>query len=160
MKFKLVEMADRADETNATMEIMAVNNELQDAPMVGSFWYDVTNKELFGVYSVLADDVQFYGSQFYKANVRTGRKLHKDIWTKEHYRGKDKRFNGDYTQVPRGRVIEFENEGFKVYVGDWIDKYPECKEMVIDEFQLLADKTTFVKDIHWNLGHGWSDVMQ
>ena len=87
---------------------------------------------------------------------REREELHKTIWNKESHRGKDKRFLGDYTLVPRGRVFEFEDQGFKVMVGDWIDKYPEARELIIDEFELPTD-AEFVKDIHWNIGRGWSD---
>ena len=41
-------------------------------------------------------------------------------------------------------------------VGNWIDKYPQCKDEIIYEFQLPED-TEFVKDVHWNIGRGFSD---
>ena len=157
MKIKFVE--GRTDADYAAMEVMADNEQLQNDPMVGSFWFDPQEHDLFGVYAVLADDVNFYQSDFYKAKVRTGRRLHKDIWAKEHFKEKDPRFAGDYTKWPRGRVLEFEGVGFKVYVGDWIDDYPDCEALVVAEFQLPVD-TEFVKDIHWNIGHGWSDVRE
>ena len=86
------------------------------------------------------------------------RSSHKDIWAKEFRRNKDSRFVGDYTQIPRGRVCEYKDKGFVVYVGDWIDNYPEAKSEILFEFN-LPETTTFVKDIHWNLGHGWSDEL-
>ena len=70
-------------------------------------------------------------------------------------RGKDKRFSGDYKQKPRGRVFEFKDDGFKICVGDWIDKYPEAIKEIIDVFN-LPENTEVIKDEHWNIGHGWS----
>ena len=117
---------------------------------------DTNEKELFGVNSEISSHIPFIKSEQFNANVRTGGKLHKNVWKKEYHRGKDSRFKGNYTRIPRGRVFEFENDGFKVYVGDWIDDYPEVKEMIIDEFD-LPQNTEFIKDIHWDIGHGWSE---
>lgn len=141
---------------NTALRIMLESDEYQNEPMVGSFWYDVNNKELFGVYAVNSIDIPFTKYNGIDGNARTGSKLHKTIWNKESHRGKDKRFLGNYTLIPRGRVFEFENQGFKVMVGDWIDKYPEAKDIIIDEFELPSN-TEFVKDIHWDIGRGWSD---
>lgn len=58
--------------------------------------------------------------------------------------------------VPRGRVFEFQDEGFRVYTGKWINDYPNVKELIIKEFQLPIDKTKFLIDSHWDIGHGWS----
>ena len=57
--------------------------------------------------------------------------------------------------VPRGRVFEFKNEGFKVYTGKWIDNYPQVKDLIIEEFQLPKEDTEFRQDYHWDIGHGW-----
>ena len=146
-----------SNEENAAMELMLANDEVQDDSYVGCFWYDTLEKELFGVSKTLHTDVPYYYSKQFDCNVRTGRALHKNIWKKEHYRGRDSRFVGDYTRIPRGRVFEFENIGFKVFVGDWINKYSEARKEIIWEFQLPEDKTEFVIDSHWDLGHGWSD---
>lgn len=145
-----------SDETNAMMDVMKDNDKYKDDPYVGCFWYDPQRDELFGVYSVLADDAPMFDSKLFNTKVRTGRKLHKDIWNKEQYKGKDKRFKGDHTLIPRGRVFQLEDGSFKVMVGDWIDEYPQCKDEVIYEFQLPED-TEFVKDNHWNIGRGFSD---
>lgn len=147
---------NRSDETMAAIEVMAENEKYQNDPMVGIFWYDVDKDELFGVRSTFAEDMNWYYSNQFKSDVKTDKRLHKDIWKKEFFRGKDKRFHGDHTLVPRGRVFEFPDK-FCVYVGDWFDEYPSVSELVIDEFQLPADNTEFVKDVHWNIGHGWSD---
>ena len=143
--------------TNAAMQAMIDSMEYQDAPMVGSFWYDIEGDDLFGVSSVPAESMKFYQSPEWETLVRTGPKLHSSIWKKEYHRGRDKRFLGDYTQVPRGRVFEFKDQGFIVFTGDWIDQYPQVKSYILDEFQLPASNTVFKKDIHWDLGHGWSN---
>lgn len=144
-------------ESNAFRELMLSNDELKDEPSVGIFWYDVDRNELFGVTSTLAQDVPFQKSTLFDKPVKTCRKLHYQTWAKEFHRGRDKRYQGDYTQVPRGRVFEIEGQGFVVCVGSWINEYPSCKELVIDEFDLPKDNTTFKVDEHWDLGHGWSD---
>ena len=69
---------------------------------------------------------------------------------------KDKRSNGNYTLVPRGRVFEFKDVGYVVFTGEWIDNCPEAKDLILFEFNLPEDKTEFRKDSHWDIGHGWS----
>lgn len=149
----------RSQDTRNAIAAMAESMEIQGTPMVGSFWYDIDDKELFGVSSELAEGRKFYDSSDMGSRVRTGSKLHKSVWQKEHHRGKDPRFFGDYTQVPRGRVFEFEGQGFKVYTGSWISDHPEAKQQIIDEFELPEDRTEFVQDSHWDIGHGWSDEL-
>ena len=146
-----------SQETNAAMDAMLDSFESQGSPCVGPFWYDPENDELFGQSLTLASDRPFFKSLQFGAEVRTGHALHKSIWKKKSMQGKDKRFSGDYTQVPRGRVFEFKGQGFKVFVGSWIDDYPSAKGQIIDEFDLPRDNTEFVKDSHWDLGHGWSE---
>lgn len=148
---------DRENETtNAALDVMANNDIYQDKPSLGIFWYDPNKKELYGVESTMADDIEYYLSPQWQKEVRTTRRLHKHIWEKQFHRGKDKRFSGDYTMKPRGRVFEFKDEGFIVFTGSWINDYPEAKDEIIYEFQLPAD-TKFVQDEHWDLGHGWSN---
>lgn len=145
-----------SDEVNAAIEVMINSFDEQNEPMVGPFWYDPINKEIYGHVVALAKDRPFYYSPSFKKEVRTGSALHKAIWEREYFRHKDKRFSGDYTLRPRGRVFEFKDEGFKVFVGEWINKYPEAKEEILYEFQLPKDKTEFIIDEHWDIGHGWS----
>lgn len=148
------------EDAQAAIKAMRESFDIQDSPMVGIFWYDPKNHELFGIDSELAYGREFYRSSSMGDSVRTGKKLHKKVWSKEHHRGKDPRFQSEYTVVPRGRVFEFEGRGFKVYTGSWINKYPEAKQMVIDEFELPEDDTEFVQDSHWDIGHGWSDEIR
>lgn len=145
-------------EDSTLMGAMLENIDIQDDAYLGPFWYDKNKNELFGVVKALATDCQWYNNTEFGETVRTGRALHQAIWKKESYRGKDKRFTGDYRWVPRGRVFEFkgESERYIVCTGDWIDKYPEAKLEILYEFNLPEDKTTFIKNEHWDLGHGWS----
>lgn len=145
-----------SDEANAAIEVMINSFNEQNDPMVGPFWYDPERKEVYGHIIALAKDRPYYYSPSWKKEVRTGSALHKSIWEREYFRHKDKRFSGDYTLRPRGRVFEFKYEGFKVFVGEWINQYPEAKEEILFEFQLPKEKTEFVIDEHWDIGHGWS----
>lgn len=138
---------------------MENNKQYQDDAMLGIFWYDKYEQELFGVVSSMAEDSYWYDSPQFNKKIRTDRRLYEKIWKKNYHRGKDKRFFGDYTQVPRGRVFEFENEGFKVFTGSWINQHQEVKELIIEEFQLPRNNTEFLIDIHWELGHGWSQEL-
>jgi hypothetical protein len=141
---------------NGFRDIMAYNNQFQDDPYVGIFWYDTETNELFGVVTANAEDVPYYKSTIFDAPARTCKPLHYKVWQKEYYRGRDRRFSGDYTQVPRGRVFQIKDKGFVVCVGSWINEYPQAKAEILYEFQLPED-TEFKIDSHWELGHGWSD---
>ena len=146
-----------SEDINALKELMAENIKHQDDGEVGIFWYDEENDDLFGVRSANVNDVPFYKSNLFNGKeVKTCRPLHYKVWEKEYYRGKDKRFQGDYTLVPRGRIFFVKDEGFVAVVGDWIDEYPQAKATILYEFN-LPDNTEFRVDEHWNLGHGWSD---
>lgn len=141
---------------NGFREVMAHNNQFVDDPYVGIFWYSPEDDELFGVYSVLADDVNYYYSDTFQANAKTCRPLHYALWQKGANKGKDTRYQQDYNAVPRGRVFYVENKGFVVCVGHWFNQHPNVRDLIIEEFQLPED-TEFVIDSHWDLGHGWSD---
>ena len=137
-------------------ELMHQNIDNDDAS-VGIFWYDTKNNELFGIREETAKNVPFYKSNLFDKKVRTGIKLHYQVWEKEKHKKGDKRFWGDYTQVPRGRVFEVEDEGFVICVGSWIQEYPNVEDLVIEEFNLPRERTKVIIDIHWEIGHGWSD---
>jgi len=121
---------------------------------VGLFWYNPTDDELFEVHSIPVTSL--------KKDEFTFPKLHKDIWSKLHYRARDRKKKGlsyepvylaDYTRVPRGRVF-FKNEKFYVFVGSWIT--PKIKKMIIKLFNLQKCEVIIKIDKHWELGHGWS----
>ena len=40
-------------------------------------------------------------------------------------------------------------------VGKWLEENPEAKELILAEFNLPADKTTFEYAIHWDIGQTW-----
>lgn len=138
------------------IESMFENTEYSETshPLVVIFWYDTENQELFGVKSIDPDEIQW--SIINGIKSKTIRNLHKDIWAKEFRRNKDKRFVRDYTKIPRGRVFEYYLKKFVVYVGNWIDVYPEAIPDILYEFE-LPENTEFVKDRHWDIGHEWSD---
>ena len=142
---------------NTFRELMIESNEYVGEPEIGIFWYDINKNELFGVYSIPAGTVQFQKSNYFRGNVKTFSKMHYAVWKKEQYKKKDNRFQGNYTLVPRGRVFEIEDRGFLVCTGDWITKHPEAKNEILFEFDLPEDKTEFIIDEHWDIGHGWSD---
>lgn len=140
---------------NAAIEVMENSFDTQDDPYVGPFWYDPNKDEVYGNIMALASDKPFYHSYQFNKDVRTGNALHQNIWKKESFRGKDKRFSGDYTLKPRGRVFEFKDDGFKVCVGKWINDFPNAKKEIIDVFQ-LPEKTEFIIDERFDIGHTWS----
>ena len=137
-----------SEDINALKELMTENIKHQDDGEVGIFWYDAENDDLFGVRAANVNDVPFYKSNLFNGKeVKTCRPLHYKVWEKEYYRGKDKRFRGDYTLVPRGRIFFVKDEGFVAVVGDWINDYPAAKALIIDEFNLPNDVTFKIEDI-------------
>lgn len=157
----VIEIKDSSFKRESVIEAMKNNMEYssQEHSQIGIFWYDVLTDSLFGVNKVDSEDIDFVHTS--DGDIKYYKKLHKDIWKKEFYKEEKKRpkrrlFIGDYTLVPRGRVSFYKDDGYVVFVGDWIDKYPTVKQDIIDEFELPND-TQFVKDEHWNIGHGWSE---
>lgn len=151
-----IERQQRDDIARSAMDIMQENDKYQNDPEVAMFWYDPEEDELFGIRSTIASELNWYHSNQWNHDIKTDTHLHKNIWQKEFFRHKDPRFQGDHTLVPRGRVFEFKDEGFKVFTGDWIDEYPQVKQYILTEFNLPND-TEFIKDVHWDLGHGFSE---
>ena len=135
------------NEDLSAIECMRKNMDTQDDAELGFFWYDPTSDELFGVTSTPASALKFYHNNVFDIDVRTDLRLHKTVWEKEFFRKKDRRFLGDYTKVPRGRVFEFKDSGYVVYTGSWINQYPQVKEQILFEFNLPQD-TEFRVDHH------------
>ena len=137
---------------------MEANRGHADDPKGGIFWYNVAWKELFGVVSHPLRD-------YTRANASDGRitcsELHEDVWRKEYNRQKHHGdgsgpFIGPYENKPRGRVFYIMDEDrFVVMVGKWLEENPEAKELILAEFDLPADKTTFEYAIHWDIGQTW-----
>ena len=48
-----------------------------------------------------------------------------------------------------------EEDRFVVAVGKWLDEYPEARALILEEFDLPAEKTRFEYAIHWEIGHCW-----
>jgi hypothetical protein len=144
------------NESDALMDSMRANFCNQNDAKVGIFWYDAEANELFGIHSIQADELSFDGN-----GRKTVRALHKTVWQKEknkaEAKGIDSIYQGDYTQVPRGRVWQRETDGaFYVTIGKWINEYPQAKGLIAEEFD-LPDSTEFVYDRHWDIGHGWNE---
>jgi hypothetical protein len=120
------------------MEHMRNNFDKQDEPYIGIFWFDAKEDELFGIQKHPAADTQFDCN-----GNKTIRVLHKDFWQKEYHKSKalnkQTRFVGDYTLTPRGRVWEKRGQGFVVTIGEWINDYPQAKELILIEFNLPRD---------------------
>ena len=78
----VISAAERKDIINS----MSGNFETQEAPMVGIFWYDVKNDELFGVNASYANELPFnaYGK-------KTVNMLHKTWWKKQQEKAKAKK---------------------------------------------------------------------
>lgn len=140
------------------IRFMEANRGHGDDPKVGIFWYNVAWKELFGVVTHPLRD-------YTQANCSDGRiscsELHEDVWRKgcnyQKYHGDGKGpFIGPYENKPRGRVFyDIAKDRFVVMVGKWFEEYPEARELILEEFDLPAEKTTFEYAIHWDIGHTW-----
>ena len=140
------------------IRLMEANRGHADDPKVGIFWYNVAWKELFGVVSHPVRD-------YTRANASDGRitcsELHEDVWKKEYNRQKHHGdgsgpFIGPYENKPRGRVFYIMDEDrFVVMAGKWLEEYPEARSLILDEFDLPSDKTTFEYAVHWDIGQTW-----
>ncbi len=63
---------------------------------------------------------------------------------------------GAYENKPRGRVFYLmEEDRFVVMVGKWLEEHPEARQLILQEFDLQADKTTFEYAVHWDIGKKW-----
>ena len=69
------EKENRTDQVNAAIELMKENEKYADDPLLGFFWYDKNNDELFGVTSTPASDCKWYESSQRGAAIRTDRRL-------------------------------------------------------------------------------------
>lgn len=136
---------------------MEANRGHADDPKVGLFWYHTTRKELFGIVSQLILD-------FIRANASgwvTCSETYEEVWWRELNRQARRGdiegpFIGNYEDYPRGRVYyHMEEDRFVVMVGRWLEEHPEAKDIILEEFDLPADKTTFEYAIHWNIGQTW-----
>ena len=137
---------------------MEANRGHGEDPKVGIFWYNVAWKELFGVVSHPVRD-------YTRANASDGRitcsEMHEDVWKKEYNRQKHHGdgkgpFIGADQDKPRGRVFyEMDQDRYVVAVGHWLEEHPDARQLILEEFNLPEDKTSFEYAIHWDIGHSW-----
>lgn len=142
----------------AIIRQMEANRGHGNDPKVGLFWYNADWNELFGIVSHPVRD-------YTKANASDGRitcsVLHEDVWKKEYNRQKHHGdgsgpFIGPYENKPRGRIFYLpDQDRYEVATGHWIDEYPQAKALILEEFDLPADKTSFQYALHWDIGHTW-----
>ena len=142
------------------MRVMAANRGKGDEPKVGIFWYNIAQKELFGV-------VAHKHSDYDKPNARggliTSSEMHEDVWKKEFHKQKYKKngvgpFKGEYQWKTRGRVFYSPAEDqYIIAVGTWIDEHSEALDLIYEEFDLPKEKTILEKAPHWDLGQTWND---
>lgn len=145
-----------AQESKDTIDMMKEfdNDDNYEKPQVGIFWYKPENKELFLVKTIDYD----LGSKPNNQGDSTYNKLHKQIWQKEFYHG---RVNGDYKNVPRGRVFYNINDNyFKIKVGSWFNDLDENdKNKLINDikydFNLQNENVQIIQDEHWDIGNGF-----
>ena len=141
---------------NDMMAYMESFNNNEFSPYVGIFWYQSDRDELFGVNKVEADLLPFTST-----GLKTTPRLHKQVWAKEYNKYRQSPhvptpfYQPDYTKLPRGRVFQRDDGRFEVMVGSWIQRYPQVKQLITDEFELPANNTSFIIDSHWNIGNGW-----
>ena len=146
------------DKASHDAQISDMKTFAGNMPSIGIFWYDMSDKTLFGVNKSeltpkMVEDAADSGIPFINYP-----KLHRQIWAKEYFKAQathtDTKFKGDYTQIPRGRVA-WNIDKFIVLVGHWAEPLvDQLTELIEQEFSLPYFE--FVYDEHWDLGHGWS----
>ena len=124
---------------NAAIEYMKKLKEIQNTTMVGHFFYDEINNELYGVHSTFALGMEFMFSKKLNKNIKTINYSHKSIWLKGVKGNKDDRFLKDYNNLHKGSVIQVENEGFYICINKCMMRYHNVIDLVKFEFN-LGDK--------------------
>lgn len=136
---------------------MQDNLDKQHEPKVGIFWYNPETNKLFDISKINAGDILFNSK-----GRKTISTLHRTVWKENEEKSiengeMDSIYFRDYTQMPRGRVFQYENGRFEIVVGSWIDKYPNLHKTILKEFDLTHDITDIVIGEHWEIGRGWSE---
>ena len=149
------------EELDDAMRLMQSNRGKGDEPMVGIFWYNPQQDELFGVRSHRISDYTKANSRSEFGSISCS-EMHEDVWKKEYHRQKYKNngigpYKGAYEMVPRGRIFyNPDTEVFTIAVGGWITQYPQAVELIVDEFN-LRNSTYAVKTAHhWDIGQKWN----
>ncbi len=148
-----------AEQYKEAMDVMAANRGKDEEPKVGIFWYNRAKKELFGVVTRKVSD-------FTKTNARGGlitcTEMHEDVWKKGFRRQK---YHGDgtgpyvgaYEDKPRGRIFYSPSaDEYIIAVGQWVNDCPEVVDLIVDEFNLPAEKTLVQCAEHWDIGQKWA----
>ena len=144
-----------ASERKDVMDSMSDSFQIQEDPKVGIFWYNEASDELFGVTASYATELPFNDR-----GTKTVGILHKTWWKKQQERAKAKNqltgiFMKDYTQVPKGRVFQRKDGVFELFCGSWINE--NIVTLIKDEFNLSHVPLEVKIDVHWEIGHGWSE---
>lgn len=157
LQIVMTQLSD-GDHKQLTADMKSFDEQM---PCIGIFWYDPTDKTLFGVRKQevtpkMVEDAANKGLPFLNYP-----QLHRQVWAKEYFMAQAKhevtKFKGDYTQIPRGRVT-WNIDKFIVLVGHWAEPIlDELTALIESEFSLPYFE--FVYDEHWDLGHGWSGDM-
>lgn len=74
------------NDANSHRDMIAYMETFNDnafTPYVGTFWYNSSSNQLFGVVKVESDLIPFN-----KSGLKTTPRLHKQIWAKEYNKGK------------------------------------------------------------------------
>jgi hypothetical protein len=132
------------EDMNDRVEIMKQIYEEDEKPQVGMFWYKPNGNRLDPVY--LEDYTDATSKP--KNKPWTTKKLHTVYWKKL-------RLKGDYKYAPRGRVYyDPKTDKFEIAAGDWLNKYPQAKNVILAVFNLKNVSYEFVHGNHWDLGSG------
>lgn len=149
------------EELDDAMRLMQSNRGKGDEPMVGIFWYNPQQDELFGVRSHRISDYTKANSRSEFGSISCS-EMHEDVWKKEYHRQKYKNngigpYKGAYEMVPRGRIFyNPDTEVFTIAVGSWIKQYPKAVELIVDEFNLRNTTYTVKTAPHWDIGQKWN----
>jgi len=117
-------------------------------PMVGIFWITPDLEDIFYASSVETDKGIVYGDWI------LGTDDHTILWDRLYSEGELKmlprRYQEDYTLLPRGRVSFNSKAGeFTVYHGNWLK--PKHKKIIMDRFHLARNQTVFEEDEHYRI---------
>ena len=148
------------DQYKEALKTMQANRGAGEEPKVGIFWYNATLKQLFGVVTHKRTD---YLRPNAGGGLITCSEMHEDVWKKEFRKQKYHNngigpFKGEYQYKPRGRVFYSPSEDqYIIAVGSWIEENKDAISIIMEEFDLPADKTIVQKATHWDSGQTWND---
>jgi hypothetical protein len=106
---------------------------------VGIFWYDSKKDRLIGIARASIETT--FDNQNGSKMIDL---LHKDMW-----KNISELFPDKNSFMDKGKFI--------VKIGDWLNKYPQVKELIVKEFELKSEPD-FDIDKHRDLWRGESDL--